>query len=109
VERFEVDGHSRAAGSFVSIVPAGEAISAQATYVPHLSERREVYEFPRLAGARWVLIDEKRPVPEEDQADYALCVGDLPSLGFRQVRAQDGISLWVRPWVPAIDRITRCH
>jgi uncharacterized membrane protein len=97
-ERLNVDRHSQLADDFASMIPHHAPVSVQATYVPRLTQRRDVYEFPRVMNAGWILIDENREVPAYDLRGFAECVEDLPSLGFAIVREDDGITLWHRDW-----------
>lgn len=101
--RYQVDSHSRLARSFVDDVPGGVAVSAQATFVPHLSQREDIYEFPRIEDADWILLDEKRPVPSYDQHGFEDCRRELPALGFDIVRQEDRITLWQRTRQPEED------
>ena len=101
--RYQVDSHSRLARSFVDDVPDGVGVSAQATFVPHLSQREDIYEFPRIEDADWVLLDEKRPVPSYDQHGFDDCRRELPALGFDIVRQEDRITLWQRTRQPEED------
>jgi len=95
--RFEIDGHASNARSLVRMIPAGAVVSAQSPFVPHLSEREKIYQFPRLLDAEYVLLDRLGPIPAEDlAAGYYRCWAALPRLGFDLVRARDGISLWRR-------------
>jgi len=97
-ERFNVDGHSQIANEFVAEIPHHVPVSVQATYVAHLTQRRDIYEFPRVMNAGWVIVDENREVPAYDRAGFDECLQDLPSLGFSIVREADGITLWYRDW-----------
>jgi uncharacterized membrane protein len=97
-DRFNVDRHSQLADDFASMIPHHAPVSVQATYVPRLSQRRDIYEFPRVMNAGWILIDENREVPAYDLPGFDECVEDLPSLGFSVVREDDGITLWHRDW-----------
>jgi hypothetical protein len=95
LERFDVDHHAAVAQAFVREVPPGAIVSAQSPFVPHLSERQHVYQFPRVLDAEVVLLDEAGPIPAGDIAGgYADCFAALPRLGFDEVRHDDGISLW---------------
>ena len=59
------------------------------------AEREDIYQFPRVLDARWVLVDDNGPIPSDDlDAGFYVCLAALPELGFDQVRAQDGITLW---------------
>lgn len=98
--RFDVDHHADVSQSFVEMVPAGAIVSAQSPFVPHLARRREIFVFPRVLTAAYVLIDDYGPKPQEDlEAGYDICRAALPRLGFDLVREEDGIQLWrkVRP------------
>jgi uncharacterized membrane protein len=98
--RFDVDHHAAVAQEFVREVPSDAVVSAQSPFVPHLSERRHIYEFPRMEDAGIVLLDDAGPISAgELAAGYADCLAALPRLGFDEVRREDGISLWrkVRP------------
>jgi hypothetical protein len=95
--RFEVDDHARLAQSFVDDIPPHASVSAQSTFVPHLSARAQLFQFPRLAESFYVLLDEKGPVPAEDRnAGFDECKEALPALGYEVIRAEDGITLWQR-------------
>ncbi len=94
-DRFDVDHHANVSSQFVSSVPAEAVVSAQSPFVAHLAERRKIYVFPRLLDAEFVLLDGFGPISLEDIAGgYEACRAALPRLGFDQVRADDGISLW---------------
>ncbi len=95
-DRFWVDEHSRAAQSFVDEVPEGVRISAQATFVPHLARRRDIYEFPRVVNATYVLLDDERRVPYYDAPGFGACESELPGLGFDLVREDHGIRMYRR-------------
>jgi hypothetical protein len=95
-DRFWVDEHSRVAQSFVDEVPAGARVSAQATFVPHLARRRDIYEFPRVVNATYVLLDDKRRVPYYDAPGFGACEAELAGLGFELVREDDGIRMYRR-------------
>jgi uncharacterized membrane protein len=95
--RFDVDEHARLAQSFIEDIPPHASVSAQSPFVPHLSARAQVFQFPRLAESFYVLLDEKAPVPSEDQeAGFEECSAALPQLGYVVIRQEDGISLWHR-------------
>jgi len=95
LDRFDVDHHAAVARGFVREVPKDAIVSAQSPFVPHLSERRNVYQFPRVLDAEVVLLDDTGPIPVDDlAAGYSDCLAALPRLGFDEVRYDDGISLW---------------
>lgn len=97
LDQFDVDHHSEVAETFVDMVPGDAVVSAQASFVPHLSQRYDIFEFPRITPrSTYVLIDDKRYVPGYDAPAYETCRAKLPSFGFALVRAEDGIELWER-------------
>jgi uncharacterized membrane protein len=96
LDQFDVDHHSEVAQSFVDAIPSDVVVSAQASFVPHLSERHDIFEFPIVGRATYVLIDDKRYVPGYDQPAFNGCRLKLPSFGFAMTRSEDGIELWQR-------------
>jgi uncharacterized membrane protein len=94
-DRLYVDDHARLADEFVRELPKGATVSAQSPFVAHLSKREDIYQFPRVLDAQYVLLDEDGPIPASDLAGgYSDCLASLPRLGFDVVRAEDGITLW---------------
>jgi uncharacterized membrane protein len=94
-DRFDIGNHARAADAIVAMVPDGAVVSAQSAFVPHLAERRKIYQFPRVVDAAWVITDKYGPVPADDlAAGYWTCVSALPRLGYDPVREDDGITVW---------------
>ena len=94
--RFEVDHHADVAQSFVDSVPGSVVVSAQANFVPHLSERRHIYEYPRIEDATVLLIDDKRAIPGYDLTGLEECKATIEEIGFRLVREEDGIRMYER-------------
>ena len=58
--QYRVTARNHAADAAVALVPGGAAVSATNTMGAHLSARRHVYSFPRLNGARWIVVDTLR-------------------------------------------------
>lgn len=48
---------SKVAYRFMKEIPDGESVSAQSDLAPHLSSRREIYVFPVIENAKYVLLD----------------------------------------------------
>jgi uncharacterized membrane protein len=95
--RFRVGDHARAASDVVALVPARVPVSAQTGLVPHLSGRREVYEFPRLHNAEYVVVDAKGQKSRESAGSgYDVCLQHLGVIGFELVAERDGVALWRR-------------
>lgn len=97
MSRFDVDAHARLSQSFVDDIPPHASVSAQSGFVPHLSARAQLFQFPRLAESFYVLLDAKGTLPQEDRnAGYEQCRDALPDLGYTVIREEDGITLWQR-------------
>ncbi|HSP55255.1 MAG TPA: DUF2079 domain-containing protein [Dehalococcoidia bacterium] len=96
LDHFHVDRHAAIAGEVLETIPGDAAVSAQANFVPHLSERTNIFEFPRIEQATFVILDGNRDVPEYDVAEFQRCSDALPDLGFSLHAAEDGIELWTR-------------
>jgi len=65
--------HDRIGDEILDAIPAGSSVSAQATLVPHVSERRQIYQFPSQdMTADYVLLDVTASVyyPFETWDDY---------------------------------------
>lgn len=60
-EQYRVTDHSRAMARGLAIIPAGVPVSAGNLFGSHLSEREQIYTFPVVADARWVIVDSHRP------------------------------------------------
>lgn len=98
VQRFAPsEAHRSAIDAALRLVPADASVSAQNTLLPHLSHRRDVYEFPHLKLHNDVVVlDMRLPITAEARPALSTRVGELPSLGFRQVFSRDGVAVWKR-------------
>jgi uncharacterized membrane protein len=54
----KITDHDRITAKAVSLIPPDAAVSATNTLGAHLSARRRIFSFPRLADATWVAVDE---------------------------------------------------
>ena len=91
----KITDHDGITAKAVSLIPAGAAVSATNTLGAHLSARRRIFSFPRLADATWVAVDEQRP-SYRDQADapgpFGRAFAALRASGrYRVVFDEDGI------------------
>lgn len=96
-DKFAPGEHASVARSFVDVVPPDARVSAQSNFLPHLTHRLDIYEFPRVADAEYVLLDNRRELPVYAETGFPECVHQLPGLGFQLLRSEDGITLWRRP------------
>jgi hypothetical protein len=93
--RFTISKHDRIARHVLKNVPAEVAVSAQSPFVPHLAARQDVYQFPRVLDAQYVVVDAYGDIPKADlEGGYAECLSALPRLGFDVVESVDGVTLW---------------
>lgn len=89
-----VTAHERLAARFFSLIPASAAVSAQSRLVPHLSQREEVYMFPRVEDADYVLFDvtaDSWPIHPNDQ--WELYQSLVKEQDFGVLAAEDGYIL----------------
>ncbi|MBA3826582.1 MAG: DUF2079 domain-containing protein [Ktedonobacterales bacterium] len=95
--------HSQGAQRFFAQMPHTAAVSAQANLVPHLSERRYIYQFPSgIANASYILLDvEGNYYPELTEHDYIDAVEAVFATGeFTVVDSDDGYLLLQRAHAP---------
>lgn len=85
-----------AIGELLARVPPEASVSAQSGLAPHLSQRREIYEFPNLNGARYVVLDLSGVVAEPYQATYAAEVVALGERGYELIWSRGGCRLYER-------------
>jgi hypothetical protein len=65
--------------------------------VPHLSQRRDVWEFPRLERAEYVVVDRNGwHSSQAAGAGYDRVLASLPALGYCLLVEHDGVMLWAR-------------
>jgi len=77
-------------------VPAGARVSAQGAFVPHLSHRPTIYQFPRVRDAEYVLLDpQSSPWPVTEEAIRAAQEG-LGTLGWDAIWRRDTATLFRR-------------
>ncbi|HET9981029.1 MAG TPA: DUF2079 domain-containing protein [Ktedonobacterales bacterium] len=90
--------HSDLADSVVALIPADASVSAQNTLVPHLSQRRYIYQYPYgVDQAEYVVLDTKGYIyPFASQDDYNRSVQALLASGqFTTIFDMDGyLVLW---------------
>jgi hypothetical protein len=96
----DVSAHDAAAGRVLGLVPEEASVSATNSLGAHLSARRRILSFPRLAGAEWVVVDTARPslldrasAGEEGRRAINRLRRDRR---FRLVAAEDGVLIFRR-------------
>jgi uncharacterized membrane protein len=95
-----VTAHNRIGAEILAAIPPGASVSAQASLVPHLSQRRLIYQFPSEdMTADYVLLDVTASVyyPFNSWADYVSAAKQvLNSCRVTPIEARDGYLLLQR-------------
>ena len=79
------------------VLPGGASASAQSTILPHVSQRRHVYEFPDIRQADYIVIDARLPVSAQSKASgYHAVLESLHARGYERVLDRDGVQVWRR-------------
>ena len=95
--RYQATSHTAAVVRVLRAVPSDAALSAQSGLLPHLSHRREVWEFPQMESARYEVIDRRSwHSSQAGDAGYEGTLDRLPALGFCPLVQVDGVELWER-------------
>jgi hypothetical protein len=99
--------HTRIADQLVKLIPPGASVCAQANLVPHVSERRYVYQFPyNDLNSDYVFLDVTgfRYPFNGNGSDYFTAVNTvLTSQRYHVVAARDGYLLLARGSGPAVN------
>ena len=81
----------------LALIPPDDAVSAQGTLLPHLSHRKEIYEFPNLQDAEFVIVDPSLPTTGQTRdAGYEREVEALPQRGYEVIFDEDGVKVFRR-------------
>lgn len=94
-DRYRRSAHDEVVARVIAAVPRHAAVSAQSGLLPHLSQRDDIWEFPRLERAEYVIVD--RAGWRSSQADgacYERTLNALPSLGYCPLLSDDGVTLY---------------
>jgi uncharacterized membrane protein len=83
--------HVQILNQALSLIPADVPVSAQSTILPHLSQRRSVYQFPRLEDAQYAIID---AALQERATGHDEAAQDLPE--FEEIFDSDGVRVFRR-------------
>jgi uncharacterized membrane protein len=103
----EQTAHTRIANELLTLIPPTASVSAQATLIPHVSERHSIYQFPYMAlDSDYVFLDVTafRYPFNGDTGQYAANVESvLTSPNYHMVAAEDGYLLFKRGAGPVLD------
>jgi hypothetical protein len=90
--------HDTALAQAISLIPDTAPVSAQSAILPHLSQRRQVYEFPRLADANFVIVDSQLPISSQSLREgFHEVLDGLGSKGYREIFAAQSVRVLARP------------
>ena len=79
-------------------IPAAASVSASSGLVPHLSSRREIWEFPAGLGVPYVALDDLGPLSGQSQdAGFNAERKRMAGWHYRVVASADGVTLWELP------------
>jgi uncharacterized membrane protein len=96
-ERYQRTEHHAAVARVLAAVSDGAPLSAQSGLLPHLSQRRHVWEFPRLEHAEYIVVDPSAwRSSQAHDAGYDEVLRSLPSLGYCPLLTEDGVTLYGR-------------
>jgi hypothetical protein len=92
--------HEQAVQRMIAAVPAGASVSTLSDLVPHLSAREEIYLFPTMGGAEYILFDTDTsanywPIITRDaRSDAARVMLDVLDSGqYGLIKEEDGVLL----------------
>lgn len=95
VDRFTVTGRHAIFWQLTKLIPENVPVSAQTNLVPALAFRREVYEFPDLRNALYVVLDERGAVSGQSLAwGFLEKKNSLESLGYKLIEDKDGFKMY---------------
>ncbi len=87
--------HAAALNDAIALIPPDASVDAQTTILPHLSERRNVFEFPGWGGSQYVIVDSGLPITDQVRdAGYADKLAELPSDGYEKIFDREGVQVW---------------
>ena len=95
--RFRDDGDGAALTRVARLIPIDAAVSAQTGLLTHLSQRRTAWEFPRLEGAPYVVVEDYGIVSQQSKQTYGgydAVRARLPALGYVEIAHDHGIQLY---------------
>ncbi|WIG57612.1 MAG: hypothetical protein OJF49_000357 [Ktedonobacterales bacterium] len=102
----QTTAHTRIADEMLPLIPANASVSAQAALIPHISQRRYIYQFPYKANnVDYVFLDitgETYPFVSADQY-FATVRALLLSQEYHVVAARDGYLLLARGRGPTLN------
>lgn len=80
------EAHRRSLAEAIEQIPDDASLSAQGTLLPHLSQRREVWEFPDIRDSDYIIVDAALPITIQSRAaGYDSVLRALPARGYSTI------------------------
>lgn len=80
----------------VRLIPSDTSVSAQGPFVPHLTHRPTIYQFPRIRDAEYVILDPQAVPWPLTPAEIRAAQEQLPKLGWQIAWQQDTTTVFRR-------------
>jgi hypothetical protein len=61
----------------LNMIPPGASVSAQDRFVPHLTSRRELYQFPEVKNSDYIILDSAGSIWPLSRPEYFARVSEL--------------------------------
>lgn len=97
LSRFTINSHTQLFFKLKNLIPEEVPVSAQSNLLPFFAFREKVYQFPRIADADYIFLDQKGSISEQSLgAGYWRSMENLVSLGFVLIKDEDGFKIYRR-------------
>ena len=87
----------RAVNAVLDRIAPNAPVAASSGLVTHLSERREIWEFPAGLGVQYVVLDSTDHLTDKSRPDYNHARSRMPGWHYRVVASAAGVTLWELP------------
>jgi uncharacterized membrane protein len=101
--------HTAVTDAFLESIPHAASVSAQGPLVPHLTHREDVYQFPVITGADYIVLDvtaNKWPISDEE---YRKILENLLQGEYEVLESKDGLLLLKRGHDPSKNNANDQH
>jgi len=89
--------HRQALTEALALIPPEASLEAQSSILPHLSARRDVYEFPNDRVLEYVIVDARLPVTTQSRAaGFSDQLSALADNGYQRIFTRDSVQVFRR-------------